>query len=234
MTGHSSISALVQQIEMLRATLPDTVRLIAVTKQVSVDMIRAAYAAGLRDFGESRLQETIAKQAQLQDLPDITWHLIGHLQSNKARQALQHFTWIHSLDSLKLAQRLNTLAAELSLRPQVCLQVKLADDPNKYGWSEPELRQDLQQLSQCHQLDIQGLMTILPLGLTPTEALQVFQQTRQLAQELRQQQWPNMPMQELSMGMSGDYLLAIEAGATMIRLGRILFGERLSTNPASL
>lgn len=226
MTESASFQSLAERIAALRSTLPDTVRLIAVTKQVPVEVMRAAYTAGLRDFGESRLQEAMPKQAQLQDLPDITWHLIGHLQTNKARQALQQFDWIHSLDSLKLAQRLNTLATELSCRPKICLQVKLAVDPSKYGWSESQLLQDLPQLSQYRQLDIQGLMTILPLGLTEPEALQVFQHTRELATAIRQQQWPNMPMQELSMGMSGDYPLAVTAGATMVRLGRILFGER--------
>src|SRR4028118_2258788 len=112
-----------ERIANIRQQLPAGVRLIAVTKQVPVDAMREAYAAGIRDFGESRIQEAELKQSQLQDLPDITWHLIGHLQSNKARKALEQFHWIHSCDSLNLAQRLNRLAAELSLRPKVCLQV---------------------------------------------------------------------------------------------------------------
>lgn len=218
-------SAIAQHILDFRQTLPPTVRLIAVTKQVSVDQMRAAYEVGVRDFGESRIQEAITKQAQLQDLQDITWHLIGHLQSNKARKALEHFQWIHSVDSLSLAQRLNQLAAELSLKPQVCLQVKILPDPNKFGWSVPELLAALPALDACQHLQIQGLMTIPPLGLTQSEVLQVFQQASVLVDKIRQQSWKTLNLQELSMGMSEDYPLAIQAGATMIRVGRLLFGD---------
>jgi hypothetical protein len=215
-----------ERIAHIRQQLPAGVRLIAVTKQVSVDAMREAYAAGIRDFGESRTQEAEAKVAQLKDLPNLNWHLIGHLQNNKAKKALEQFQWIHSCDSLKLAQRLNRIAAELSLRPQVCLQVKVVPDPDKYGWTVPELLADLPELDQCDAIQIQGLMTILPLGLSQQESLAVFERTRELAEKIRQQNWSNLQMQELSMGMSGDYPLAVQAGATMVRLGRIIFGER--------
>jgi len=215
-----------QRLTTIRQQLPDSVRLIAVTKQVPVDAMREAYAAGIRDFGESRIQEAELKQNQLRDLPDITWHLIGHLQSNKARKALEQFHWIHSVDNLKLAERLNLLAADLSRKPQVCLQVKLLPDPQKYGWTVPELLTDLPALDQCSHLQIQGLMTIPPLELNDSEVLAVFHQTRELADKIKQQNWLNIQMQQLSMGMSADYPLAVQAGSTMIRLGRIIFGER--------
>lgn len=215
-----------ERIADIRQQLPAGVRLIAVTKQVSVDAMREAYAAGIRDFGESRTQEAEAKVAQLKDLPNLNWHLIGHLQNNKAKKALEQFQWIHSCDSLKLAQRLNRIAAELSLRPQLCLQVKVVPDPDKYGWTVPELLADLPELDQCDAIQIQGLMTILPLGLSQQESLTVFERTRELAEKIRQQNWLNLQMHELSMGMSGDYPLAVQAGATMVRLGRIIFGER--------
>lgn len=214
------------RIARICQTLPPAVQLIAVTKQVPVAAMRAAYEAGLRNFAESRIQEAEAKQAELQDLPGITWHLIGHLQSNKAQKALELFQWIHSVDSLKLAQRLDRLAESLSTKPRICLQVKILPDPNKSGWSVEELLVDLPQLDQCQNLDIQGLMTIPPLGLSEAETLAVFQRTQELADKIRQQNWLRMQMQQLSMGMSGDYQLAIQAGATMIRLGTILFGER--------
>lgn len=118
-----------ERINTVRAQLPPSVRLIAVTKQVPSDVIRAAYTAGIRDFGENRIQEAIAKQAELQDLSDITWHFIGHLQSNKAKKALENFQWIHSVDNLKLAQRLNELAQQIGISPCVCLQVKILPDP---------------------------------------------------------------------------------------------------------
>lgn len=218
--------SIAERIATVRDQLPAGVRLIAVTKQVPVDAMREAYLAGVRDFGESRLQEAEAKIAQLKDLPDLNWHLIGHLQSNKAKKALEQFQWIHSCDNLKLAQRLNRLATELSLKPNICLQVKVVPDPDKYGWSIPELLADLPELDQCTALQIRGLMTILPLGLSPEESLQVFERTRELALKIEQQNGSNLHMQELSMGMSDDYLLAVQAGATQVRLGRIIFGER--------
>jgi len=220
------VESIAEHITNIRSKLPESVRLIAVTKQVSADTIRTAYGAGIRDFGENKVQEAEAKQAQLQDLPDITWHLIGHLQSNKAVKALKHFQWIHSVDSLKLAKRLDGLAEEFSCSPNICLQVKILPDPNKYGWSIPELMSDLPELNQCQNLKIQGLMTIPPQGLDDLQTLSVFEKTQELAHEISKKNLSNIKIYELSMGMSEDYNLAISAGATMVRLGRTLFGER--------
>lgn len=220
------MSLITERLATIRQQLPAQVRLIAVTKQVSVEAMREAYEAGVRDFGESKVQEAQGKVAQLGELPDLNWHFIGHLQANKAKKALELFQWIHTCDSLKLAQRLNRLALELSLQPQVCLQVKVIADPNKFGWTIPELLGDLPELNQCEALKIQGLMTILPNGLSEPENLTVFERTRELAQKIREQSWSNLQIQELSMGMSEDYPQAVQAGATMVRLGRIIFGER--------
>ncbi len=219
-------SSIQERITTIRFSLPNSVRLIAVTKQVSAEVMRSAYAAGVRDFAESRIQEATSKQVELQDLTDVTWHFIGHLQSNKAKKVLEQFTWIHSVDNLQLAQRLNQLAQQLGVSPQVCLQVKILPDPNKSGWSAPELLADLPALNQCQNLQIQGLMTIPPLGLDDSETLSVFNDTRELAFMIQAQNWSNLKMQHLSMGMSGDYQLAVQAGATMVRLGTILFGDR--------
>lgn len=226
MTSSPLSNTITDRIAKVRQQLPETVRLIAVSKQVSVEAIREAYTAGIRDFGESRVQEVAVKQSQLQDLPDITWHLIGHLQTNKAKKALEHFQWIQSLDSLKLAQTLDRLAVSLSRNPQVLLQVKLLPDPNKYGWTIEELFQDLPALNECQNLQIKGLMTIAPLNLSEQEILTLFQNTRSLAAEIQKKNWSNIQMQHLSMGMSDDYHLAVQGGATMVRLGRTLFGER--------
>jgi PLP dependent protein len=215
------------RISTIISQLPASVRLIAVTKTVPAEIIRIAYAAGIRDFGENRIQETASKQAQLQDLTDITWHLIGNLQSNKAKKALQLFQWIHSVDSLAIAQRLNTLAGELKVNPQICLQVKILPDDTKFGWNPSQLLADLPNLNDCNNLHFQGLMTIPPAGLDDSQILDVFNVTRNLAQQIKLRNFPHMPMTELSMGMSGDYHLAIDAGATMVRLGTILFGTRM-------
>lgn len=219
------VGLITERLAKIRQQLPAGVRLIAVTKQVSVDAMLEAYEAGVRDFGESRVQEAEAKLAQLGDLPDLNWHLIGHLQANKAKKALEHFQWIHSCDSLKLVQRLDRIATELSVKPNVFLQVKIVPDPDKYGWSVPDLLADLPELDQCETLQIRGLMTILPL-ISRQERLAVFESTRDLAAKLNQQNWSKLQFQELSMGMSADYELAVQAGATMVRLGRSLFGER--------
>lgn len=215
-----------ERIQRFRQSIPNTVRIIAVTKQVSVEAMRVAYAAGLRDFGENRVQEAETKQEQLKDLKDVTWHLIGHLQSNKAQRAIELFQWIQSVDSLKLAQRLDRLAQDHPTKPQICLQVKLLPDPNKSGWTVPELLADLPHLNNCKNLDIQGLMAIPPAGLTRDEIEDVFKQTGKLAETIAQQNLPHIQMTQRSIGMSDDYLLAIQAGATMIRPGRILFGDR--------
>ncbi|MCU0526491.1 MAG: YggS family pyridoxal phosphate-dependent enzyme [Elainella sp. Prado103] len=218
-----------ERLQHIHQTLPSTVKLIAVSKQVSAAAIRTAYELGIRDFGESRIQEAAEKQIELADLPDLTWHLIGHLQTNKAAKALELFDWIHSVDSLKLAQRLDQLATQRLQPPKICLQVKIRTDPNKYGWTVSELLEHLPDLDRCSHLDIAGLMAIPPYGLPETETRAVFEQTRQLAEQIQQQPWNHIRLRELSMGMSDDYPLAVQAGATMIRLGRTLFGSRETT-----
>jgi pyridoxal phosphate enzyme (YggS family) len=215
-------STIADRILQIKQELPKTVKLIAVSKYASVEAMREAYQAGIRDFGESRVLEAIAKKQELQDLPDITWHMIGTLQSNKARQALLNFDWIHSVDRLSLAQQLNRLAIETNTQISICLQVKLADDPSKSGWSEQELIANLASLAQCQAIQIKGLMTILPLGLTPQQSLNIFQKVAALKNRLNSQGWQNI--KELSMGMSQDYDLAVKAGATMIRIGSKVFG----------
>jgi pyridoxal phosphate enzyme (YggS family) len=219
--------SIAHNINTIRAQLPPSVRLIAVTKQVSTAAMREAYAAGMRDFGESRIQEAEAKQRELEDLTDLHWHLIGHLQGNKVRKAVQMFEWIHSIDSLKIAQQIDRVAGELNMRPKVCLQVKILPDPQKHGWNIYELLADLPALDRCEHIEIRGLMAIAPLGLSDPEISELFCQVRDFAAQIKGQNWQRIGMTDLSMGMSGDYLLAIPAGATMIRLGSIIFGKRI-------
>uniref|UniRef100_UPI003084341F YggS family pyridoxal phosphate-dependent enzyme n=1 Tax=Petrachloros mirabilis TaxID=2918835 RepID=UPI003084341F len=220
--------SIAERVALIRQSLPAKVRLIAVTKQVSVTAMRQAYAAGIRDFGENRLQEARDKQGQLQDLTDVTWHFIGHVQRNKAKAVVESFHWIHAVDRLSLAQRLDQLAGVLETRPKVCLQVKLWSDSTKQGWSEADLRAALSQLYACQHLNLCGLMAILPLGLTSTEILSAFEQVSNLAAQIRHHENYPLPIHQLSMGMSGDFQAAVQAGSTMVRLGRILFGERSS------
>ncbi|TVQ11830.1 MAG: YggS family pyridoxal phosphate-dependent enzyme [Leptolyngbya sp. DLM2.Bin27] len=222
-------SALPDQFDTIRQGIPPTVTLVAVTKFLPVETIRAAYARGIRHFGESRVQEAITKQADLADLPDITWHLIGHLQTNKARKAVEHFDWIHSVDSLKLAERLDQAAMELDRTPQCCLQVKLVPDPPKYGIDVAELGAALPQFDQLAHLKICGLMTIPPQGASAATIQEVFTGAQALAGTINQAGFNRLHIDQLSLGMSGDYPQAIACGATMVRLGTVLFGPRPSS-----
>ncbi len=198
--------------------IPDNVRIIAVTKQVSTTLMRSAYEAGIRDFGENRVQEALQKQQELHDLPDVQWHFIGHLQSNKALKVVQHFDWIQSVDTLALAERIDRHAQAEGKTIHTCLQVKLRPDDTKSGWSPEDLRRSMPQLTQLPALRIQGLMLIPPVSLVGSELIICFKEAATLAQELH--------LPHLSMGMSSDYPIAIQCGATMIRPGRVLFGHR--------
>ena len=189
-------------------------------------IVAAAYDVGIRDFAENKVQEGIAKKEALGTLTDATWHFIGHVQSNKTRKVLEHFDWIHSVDSLKLASRLDRQAAELGKRPTCCLQVKLASDPTKDGFEKDELISALPELNQLEHLNIAGLMVIAPYGLPPAETQAVFEAGKALSMRIAKMGLTRITMSQLSMGMSGDYIWAIAAGATVIRLGSGLFGSR--------
>ena len=215
--------SIAKRIERIRQEIPSSVRLVAVSKQVPASLIREAYNTGIRDFAENRLQDALLKQDQLTDLTDISWHFIGHLQTNKAKKTIEHFQWIHSVDNLALLQRLDRLAEDLLVAPQLFLQVKILPDPNKYWWQIPELFSHLTELEACKNVKLRGLMVILPLGLTPEQSLAAFQSTTNLLEQMNQQS--SLALTELSMGMSNDYGLAVKAGATMIRLGQILFTD---------
>ncbi|WP_434685407.1 YggS family pyridoxal phosphate-dependent enzyme [Pseudanabaena minima] len=209
------------RLNQIRVNLPPQVKLVAVSKYTTTEAIRAAYNAGVRDFAESRVQEAKIKQTELADLTDITWHMIGSLQSNKAKQAISQFDWIHSIDRLSLAEQCDHLISELGKSPKLLLQVKLAEDPNKSGWSESELLADLPKLAKLQNLNIVGLMSILPFGLDESQAYDVFSNVAELAIKMRSLGWANI--QELSMGMSADYAIAIKAGASIIRIGSQIF-----------
>lgn len=215
----------------INRSIPDSVKLIAVTKTFSAAIVRAAYAAGIRDFAENKVQEAIAKKEALSDLTDITWHFIGHVQSNKSRKVVENFDWVHSIDSLKLAKRMDKQAQELKtqgIKAQVrcCLQVKLAADPTKDGFEKADLLAALPELNTLEHLKIEGLMVIPPYGLETAETTAIFAAGQALANDIKAMGLERISMETLSMGMSSDYALAIAQGATMIRLGSILFGDR--------
>lgn len=214
----SAESALAGRLAALQARLPSTTRLLAVSKGHTADTVRQAVALGLRSFGESRLQEAIAKQEALADLSPLDWHFIGRLQANKARGVVRRFGTIHSVDSLELAERLARIAAEEERSPAVLLQVKLRPDPAKTGFSAEALRQAWPRIRELAPLRPVGLMTIAPLDQADPQRLELFQDCAALADEL------GLP--ERSMGMSDDWSLAAAAGSTWVRIGSGLFGDR--------
>lgn len=213
-------------VSSIQKQLTQQTILIAVTKTVEVERIQHAIEAGICHIGENRVQEAESKWAQLKE-QNITWHLIGHLQKNKVSKALKIFDWIHSVDSLKLARRIDRIASELNKKPSVLMQVKMAVDESKFGMTPEEIKESLSELDSFEHIDVQGLMTIAPFDSKPAELLKIFKATRILAEEISQQEYSNIHMNHLSMGMSGDYELALKEGATMIRLGQKIFGSRV-------
>lgn len=197
---------------------PDEVTLVAVTKGFPPEAVREAAAAGLRHFGENRVQEAKAKLPVLGDLsPRATWHMVGHLQTNKVKTAVNLFDIIHSVDSLRLAEAISRRAPQPDRVP-VLLEVNVAADPAKYGFSPRELPDQAEAIRRLPGLDLRGLMTVTPMTDDPEQVRPVFRSLRQLARSL------NLP--ELSMGMTDDFEPAVEEGATIVRIGRAIFGER--------
>jgi pyridoxal phosphate enzyme (YggS family) len=206
--------------------LPAEITLVAVSKTHPSEMIRAAIAAGLKDFGENRLQEAEGKIPQL-GRDAARWHLIGHLQSNKARRAVELFDVIHSLDSAALAQRLDRICSEVQ-RPElpVLIQVDLAQEATKSGATEGQLPEIIDVVKQSATLRVIGLMTVPPFFDDAEQVRPFFRRLRELRDELKSQDAFGDRQGELSMGMTHDYEIAIEEGATMLRIGTAIFGER--------
>jgi pyridoxal phosphate enzyme (YggS family) len=200
------------------------VRIVGVTKTHGPEAVRAALAAGLRDIGENRVQEALQKQDALQDTP-VQWHLIGSLQRNKARHVVGRFAVIHSVDRADLAIELDRRLAAAGSRQQVLVQVNCSAESQKGGVSPEELPALLDELSRLDRLEVHGLMTMSALTDDRAEQRRAFRLLRDL-REAAERSGHRLP--ELSMGMSGDYPIAVEEGATMIRLGTALFGERSS------
>jgi hypothetical protein len=201
---------------------PATVELLAVSKTHPVEVIREAVEAGQLLFGENKVQEILAKAPQLP--AELHWHLIGHLQSNKVRKVLPLVKAIHSIDSLDLARDVNRIATELGLTAKVYLEVNLAEESTKHGFKVEEMRASLEALHALDRLNIQGLMCIPPFEADPELSRPYFTRLRELRDELEKSGGKPLPL--LSMGMSHDFEIAIAEGATIVRVGSALFGER--------
>lgn len=199
-----------------------SVELLAVSKTHPSEVIRQAVEAGQLLFGENRVQEAKAK---IPDLPArLRWHLIGHLQSNKIRQALPLFEMFHGVDSVELLEEIERVAGDLGLFPRILLQVNVAGESSKFGFAPERLISQVERISSVDRVQIEGLMTIPPLASNPENSRNYFIRLRELRDRLEKEFRFSLP--HLSMGMSGDYRVAIEEGATLVRVGTALFGER--------
>ena len=198
------------------------VRLVAVSKTYPPAVIQEAWNAGQHVFGENRVQDALPKIAELP--AEAEWHFIGHLQSNKIRKALPAFTLIHGVDNLELAQQINRIAGEMGLTANILLEINVSGESSKFGFSPTDLRQNLEGLLCLPNIRINGLMTMAPYSEDPETARPVFSKLRILRDELAAK--TGQALRELSMGMSGDFEVGIEEGATIVRIGSSIFGHR--------
>jgi pyridoxal phosphate enzyme (YggS family) len=199
-----------------------SVELVAVSKTHPPESIRQAFEAGQLLFGENRVQEAKAK---IPELPArLRWHLIGHLQSNKIRQALPLFEMFHGVDSVELLEEIQRIAADLGLFPRILLQINVAGESSKFGFAPERLLSEVERIVRAERIQIEGLMTIPPLSANPEDSRKYFVLLRQLRDRLEKEFRLSLP--QLSMGMSGDYRVAVEEGATLVRVGTAIFGER--------
>ena len=205
---------------------PSGVEIVAVTKTHGEDVVREAWEGGLRIVGENKVQEAAWKKPASVSGPQ--WHLIGHLQSNKVRAALELFDFIHSVDSAKLADRINLIADEIGAAPHVLVEVNVSGEKSKSGIAPEGVRPLLEHVfAECPRITVEGFMTMAPFSENPEDARPYFRRLRELRDACERELGVGLP--RLSMGMSGDYEVAVEEGATCIRLGTVLFGERPKT-----
>ena len=202
------------------------VRLICVTKTKPVEMLQEAYEAGQRDFGENKVQEICRKKPDLP--PDIRWHMIGHLQRNKVRQLIGQTAMIHSVDSLRLAETISAEAVRAGIRIPVLIEVNMAGEESKFGLAKEDVEELVRAAAALEGIQISGLMTIAPYTEDPETNRPYFAGHRELAVDIGQKCIDNVSMSVLSMGMTGDFEVAIEEGATHIRVGTGIFGERIA------
>lgn len=202
----------------------DEITLIAVSKTKPVEMLQTIYDQNIRDFGENKVQEMCDKIEVLPD--DIRWHMIGHLQTNKVKYIVGKTALIHSVDSLHLAKEIEKQAAKKDVMVSILVEVNIAEEESKFGIRKEETMELIRQIAELPHLHIEGLMTIAPFVENPEDNREYFRQIRQLSVDIKAQNIDNVSMDILSMGMTGDYMVAIEEGATMVRVGTGIFGER--------
>ena len=218
------MSSIVENLKEIAGSLPEGVKLVAVSKTKPVEAIEEAYEAGQRVFGENRVQELAEKYEILPK--DIEWHMIGHLQTNKVKDAVRLTSLIHSVDSIRLAETIDKEAAKKGIVANVLLEVNMAKEDTKFGLMPEEVMDFIHEIVRFQNIKVQGLMTIAPFVENPEENRIHFANLRKLSVDIAKEKVDNVNMSILSMGMTNDYEVAIEEGATMVRIGTGIFGAR--------
>jgi len=208
-----------------RSRDPETIRLVAVSKTIPTDMVKEAIEAGVKILGENYIQEARKKFDALSSYP-VSWHFIGHLQTNKAKYAVRLFDLIHSVDSLKLAHELNKQAKKINKIQEILIQVNISMESTKAGVYEQDALSLIKDISHLENLSVKGLMTMPPFFNEPEKVRPYFSALRKLRDQIKKESIPNIAMDELSMGMTGDFEAAIDEGASLVRIGTAIFGER--------
>lgn len=204
---------------------PESVTLVAVTKTKGIETVETAIDLGIDIVGENYIQEAREKFNALYEKP-VQWHFIGHLQSNKAKYAVRMFDLIHSVDSVKLAKEINKQAKKHDKIQKILVQVNISEEASKSGTTKKDTLEIIETISQMEHISIQGLMTMPPFFNAPDKVRPYFKELRMLCHEIDEKRMPNVKMTHLSMGMTGDFEVAIEEGATLVRIGTAIFGER--------
>lgn len=214
-------------IEEILTKIPKDVKLIAVSKTKPLEDLQEAYEKGMREFGENKVQELVSKYEEFHK--DVNWHLIGHLQKNKVKYIVGKVHLIHSLDNIALLHEIEKRFGNENIVANVLIQVNIGRESQKYGVLEEDIYDIIKEIENCNNIQVKGLMVIIPKG-NDDENRQYFKKTKELFEDIKSKNFKNVNMEILSMGMTNDYMLAIEEGSNMIRVGSGIFGERNYTN----
>ncbi|MDR3595808.1 YggS family pyridoxal phosphate-dependent enzyme [Clostridium sp.] len=214
---------IVQNIEKLKSEIPEDVKLLAVSKTKPLEYLEEAYRAGLRDFGENKVQELTKKAENFHD--DVRWHFIGHLQSNKVKYLVDKVYLIHSLDSIYLLNEIEKNFKKANKTANTLIQINIGREASKSGIFEENLYEFIEEIEKCNHVTVKGIMVIIPIGNEESNR-RYFKRTKEIFDELKEKEYKNIKMNILSMGMTHDFMTAIEEGSNLVRIGTGIFGER--------
>lgn len=218
------ILSIKKNIEQIKESMPEDVTLVAVSKTKPIEFLEEAYTAGIRDFGENKVQELTEKFELFHK--DVRWHFIGHLQTNKVKYIIDKAFLIHSLDSTKLLKELEKQCSKNQTQINTLIQINIGKEDTKYGFYEEQLNEVLKEVERCNYVKIKGIMAIIPKGNEESNRY-YFKRTKNIFENIKKQKYQNVTMEILSMGMTHDYEIAIEEGATLVRIGEGIFGKRI-------